>query len=85
VFDWMFCDLVEEPHHVVENLITPWLANKWCRRFVVILKFGRVDPLALLAEMRAPESVFSRYGVNVRIRHLYHDREEFTLVGEVKE
>lgn len=85
VFDWMFCDLVEEPHHVVENLITPWLANKWCRRFVVILKFGRVDPLALLAEMRAPESVFSRCGVNVRIRHLYHDREEFTLVGEVKE
>ncbi len=85
VFDWMFCDLVEEPHHVVENLITPWLVNKWCRRFVVILKFGRVDPLALLAEMRAPESVFSRCGVNVRIRHLYHDREEFTLVGEVKE
>ncbi|MFA6286531.1 MAG: SAM-dependent methyltransferase [Opitutaceae bacterium] len=84
VFDWMFCDLVEEPHHVLDNLIAPWLENKWCRRFVVILKFGRVDPLALLAQVRAPESVFSRCAINVRVRHLYHDREEFTIVGEVK-
>ena len=84
VFDWMFCDLVEEPHHVMENLIQPWLERGWCRRFVVILKFGRVDPLALLRDVRAPESVFSRCATNVRVRHLYHDREEFTIVGELK-
>jgi 23S rRNA (cytidine2498-2'-O)-methyltransferase len=84
VFDWMFCDLVEEPHHVMENLIQPWLERGWCRRFVVILKFGRVDPLALLRQVRAPESVFSRCATNVRVRHLYHDREEFTIVGELK-
>jgi 23S rRNA (cytidine2498-2'-O)-methyltransferase len=83
-FDWMFCDLVEEPHHVLDNLITPWLEKKWCRRFVIILKFGRVDPLALLRAVRSPDSVFSRHALNVRIRHLYHDREEFTLVGEVR-
>lgn len=85
VFDWMFCDLVEEPHHVVDNLITPWLENRWCRRFVVILKFGRVNPLALLRQVQAADSVFSRCAVNVRVRHLYHDREEFTIVGEVRE
>lgn len=84
VFDWMFCDLVEEPHHVVENLIAPWLQRGWCRRFVVILKFGRTDPLALLREVRSENSVFSRCAQDVRIRHLYHDREEFTLVGEVR-
>jgi 23S rRNA (cytidine2498-2'-O)-methyltransferase len=84
VFDWMFCDLVEEPHHVMENLIQPWLERGWCRRFVIILKFGRVDPLALLRDVRAPESVFSRCATNVRVRHLYHDREEFTIVGEVR-
>lgn len=84
VFDWMFCDLVEEPHHVLESLVAPWLQRRWCRRFVIILKFGRTDPLALLREVRAPDSVFSRCAQHVRIRHLYHDREEFTLVGEIR-
>jgi 23S rRNA (cytidine2498-2'-O)-methyltransferase len=83
-FDWLFCDLVEEPHHVVQNVVTPWLARGWCRRFVVNLKFGRTDPLALLREVRAKGSPFAARAVNLRIRHLYHDREEFTLVGEVR-
>lgn len=81
--DWMFCDLVEEPHHVMENLIQPWIERGWCRRFVVILKFGRVDALALLRQVRASDSVFSRHAPGFRVRHLYHDREEFTIVGEV--
>jgi 23S rRNA (cytidine2498-2'-O)-methyltransferase len=83
--DWMFCDLVDDPHHVLRNLITPWLEQRWCRRFVVILKFGRVDALALLREVRAPDSVFTRLAPGTRVRHLYHDREEFTLVGELIE
>ena len=81
--DWLFCDLVDDPHHVLRNLVTPWLAQGWCRRFVVILKFGRVDPLALLREVRAADSVFSRCAPGTRVRHLFHDREEFTLVGEL--
>ena len=83
--DWLFCDLVDDPHHVLRNLIAPWLENAWCHRFVVNLKFGRVDPLALLREVRAPDSVFSRLAPGTRVRHLYHDREEFTLVGELSE
>lgn len=82
-YDWMFCDLVEEPHHVVQNLAEPWLGNKWCRQFVVMLKFGRTDPVALLRDVRAPGSPFGKYATDFRIRHLYHDREEFTLVGSV--
>lgn len=81
-FDWLFCDLVEEPHHVMRNLVTPWLGGGWCRRFVINLKFGHVDALALLRELRAADSAFVRHATNVRIRHLYHDREEFTVVGE---
>ena len=84
VFDWLFCDLVEEPHHVMQNIVTPWLAGGWCRRFVINLKFGHVDSLALLGEVRANESPLFRYAANVRIRHLYHDREEFTLAGEIR-
>ena len=55
-FDWLFCDLVEEPHHVLRDLVEPWLTRRWCRRFVVNFKFGRVDPIALLRELRAPGS-----------------------------
>jgi 23S rRNA (cytidine2498-2'-O)-methyltransferase len=80
--DWLYCDLVEEPHHVMKDIVTPWLAQRWCRRFVINLKFGHVDPLALLREIRAAGSPFARHGRDLRIRHLYHDREEFTVVGE---
>lgn len=81
--DWLFCDLVEEPHHVMQNIAGPWLAHGWCRRFVINLKFGHVDSIALLREIQAGESPFARYAQNLRIRHLYHDREEFTVVGEI--
>jgi 23S rRNA (cytidine2498-2'-O)-methyltransferase len=81
VYDWLFCDLVEEPHHVMQNIVLPWVSQRWCRRFVVNLKFGHVDAIALLAELRAKESPFSTHARNLHIRHLYHDREEFTVVG----
>jgi len=84
-FDWLFCDLLEEPHHVLQHVVAPWLSRGWCRRFVINLKFGRVDPIALLGELRTPDSPLSRHATGVRIQHLYHDREELTLVGEVKE
>jgi 23S rRNA (cytidine2498-2'-O)-methyltransferase len=83
VFDWMFCDLVEEPHHVLEDLVSPWLQGGWCRRFVVTLKFGRADALALLREARAPDSPFTLHARELCIRHLYHNREEFTVMGKV--
>ena len=83
MFDWLFCDLVEEPHHVLRNLVAPWLERRWCRQFVINLKFGRTDPLALLQELRAADSPFARHAAGYRIRHLYHDREEFTVVGRV--
>lgn len=80
--DWLFCDLVAEPHHVTKDIVAPWLAQGWCRRFVINLKFGHVDPLALLREIRDGGSPWMRHARALRIRHLYHDREEFTLVGE---
>ena len=83
VFDWLFCDMVEEPHHVLRDIVEPWLARGWCRRLVVNLKFGRVDPVGLLRELRASGSPFTRRVPSLRVSHLFHDREEFTLVGEV--
>ncbi|MFA5056588.1 MAG: SAM-dependent methyltransferase [Opitutaceae bacterium] len=83
-FDWLFCDLVAEPHQVLRDLVAPWLERRWCRRFIINLKFGRVDPLGLLHELRAPTSPFVRNSAEFHIRHLYHDREEFTVVGGVR-
>ncbi|MBI5771465.1 MAG: rRNA methyltransferase [Verrucomicrobia bacterium] len=83
-FDWLFCDMVEEPHHVLQHIVEPWLARGWCRRFVVNLKFGRVDPIGLLRELHAPSSPFAVQASEVRIAHLFHDREEFTVVGSRK-
>lgn len=74
-FDWLFCDLVEEPHHVLSSLVRPWIERRWCRHFIVNVKFGRVDPLALL------DTLSASLPPGTLIRHLYHDREEFTLVG----
>lgn len=82
-FDWLFCDMVEEPHHVLQHIVEPWLERGWCRRFVVNLKFGRVDAVRLLEELRAANAPLAQRAPGLRIRHLYHDREEFTLVGEV--
>jgi 23S rRNA (cytidine2498-2'-O)-methyltransferase len=80
-FDWLFCDMVEEPHHVMRHIVEPWLVRGWCQNFVVNLKFGRVDAVALLKELRGAESAFARRGGAFAVRHLYHDREEFTVVG----
>jgi 23S rRNA (cytidine2498-2'-O)-methyltransferase len=76
--DWLFCDMVEDPERIVV-LVQRWLKEGRCRRFVVNLKFARKDPLALL---RLVDSDLRPLCALLRARHLYHDREELTLVGE---
>ena len=70
--------MVEDPDRIAD-LLALWLENGWCRRFIVNLKFGRTDPLRVLA--RAEE--FRPRCSLLRVRHLFHDREELTLVGEL--
>lgn len=81
-FDWLFCDMIENPYRILELLET-WVDNGWCRRFVVNLKFGHHDPVALLERLRNPRGALLRHGVRVKARQLHHDREEITLVGDV--
>ena len=75
--DWLFCDMVEDPERIAA-LVERWLREGWCRRLIVNLKFGRTDPIPLLrrAEM------LRKSCPDLKARHLFHDREEFTLVGE---
>ncbi|HTB64282.1 MAG TPA: rRNA methyltransferase, partial [Opitutales bacterium] len=66
-------------------LLERWVAQRWCRHFVVNFKFGRTDPLPLLRKTTAADSALAKACVRLRARHLFHDREEFTLVGELRE
>ena len=68
---------------MLQHIVAPWLERGRCRRFVVNLKFGRVDAVALLRELRAPGSPLPRFAPGALVLHLNHDREEFTVVGEV--
>jgi 23S rRNA (cytidine2498-2'-O)-methyltransferase len=75
--DWLFCDMVEDPDRIAD-LLSQWLDRGWCRSFVVNLKFGRHDPLRVASRAEELRSKCSL----LRVRHLFHDREELTLVGE---
>jgi 23S rRNA (cytidine2498-2'-O)-methyltransferase len=83
-FDWLFCDMVEEPHHVLRSIVEPWLGRGWCRRFIINFKLGRVDPIVLLHELGDAGSPLAGYGTDVRFSHLFHDRDEVTVTGSVK-
>lgn len=81
-FDWLFCDMIENPYRIMELLET-WAGQGWCRHFVVNLKFGHHDPVVLLERLRKPQGPLARLGVRLKARQLHHDREEITLVGDV--
>ncbi|MBM4152961.1 MAG: rRNA methyltransferase [Kiritimatiellaceae bacterium] len=83
-YDWLFCDLVEDPYHVMQ-LIERWLQGNYCRRFVINLKFGRADALGLLARVQDPNGRIRPRCQLLTVRHLFHDRDEFTLVGETRD
>jgi 23S rRNA (cytidine2498-2'-O)-methyltransferase len=83
-FDWLLCDVVDDPDKVL-GLLERWVAQRWCRRFVVNFKFGRTDPLPLLRKTIAANAPLAKACFPLRARHLFHDREEFTLVGELRE
>ena len=80
-FDWLFCDMVEDPYRVL-LLLEKWVDKQWCRHCIVNLKFGRTDPLRVLDSVRNSRILTRRCG-SVVVRHLYHDRDEITVAGSV--
>jgi len=85
VYDWLLCDLVEDPWHVLEHILLPWVERGWCRRFIVNLKMGRCDPQVLLTRLRNPgPGGLAAVCKSLVVRHLYHDREEITCSGETR-
>jgi len=82
--DWLLCDMLETPA-IVLGLLQEWLNKKRCRRFVVNFKIQRTDPILLLKKLTHPTEGLTSYCRTLKIRQLYHDREEITVMGEIKD
>src|SRR6185503_19249448 len=79
--DWLLCDMLETPE-IILDLLHQWLDKELCLRFVVNLKLQRADPILLLKKIRHSEDGLSPKCRLLKIRQLYHDREEITVMGE---
>ncbi len=76
--DWLLSDMLVPPGQCL-GLLRRWLENGWTRRFIVNVKLPQREPLAALAPLQAYLGRLPT--LSWRMRQLYHDRREVTIVG----
>lgn len=74
--DWLVCDIVEQPERIA-RLMAHWFVQGWCRNAIFNLKLPmrkRYEEVqrcrAIILDQLPPRAY------RLRLRHLYHDREE---------
>ena len=80
--DWLVCDMVERPLHI-SRMISRWLVDGHCRHTAFNLKLPMKQRYDIVQQCRELiESELSEAGLlyTIRIKQLYHDREEVTVV-----
>ncbi|GAA5169427.1 23S rRNA (cytidine(2498)-2'-O)-methyltransferase RlmM [Viridibacterium curvum] len=78
--DWMVCDMVEQPARVA-RLMADWVASRSCRRTIFNLKLPmkkRFDEINRCREIIDKALTEQGLSYTLRMKHLYHDREEIT-------
>ncbi|MDX9700680.1 MAG: 23S rRNA (cytidine(2498)-2'-O)-methyltransferase RlmM [Rhodocyclaceae bacterium] len=77
--DWLVCDMVEQPARIA-TLIADWVASGRCRRAMFNLKLPMKKRLQAVEQCRniIHKRLASVGHYELRIKHLYHDREEVT-------
>ena len=78
--DWMVCDIVDQPSRIAA-LVARWIAGGHARRSIFNLKLPMKKRYDEVQRCRAIiEETLARTGVRhrLRLRQLYHDREEVT-------
>jgi len=76
--DWLVCDMVEQPSRIAA-LMADWFLQKKCRHAIFNLKLPmkkRHDALRQCADIIV--SKLKGMPIELRFKHLYHDREEVT-------
>jgi len=78
--DWMVCDMVESPSRIA-HLVARWLSSGWARHCIFNLKLPMKKRYEEVLRCRAIiEDGLQADGriIDLRIRQMYHDREEVT-------
>jgi hypothetical protein len=76
--DWLVADMLVPPVQAAA-MLARWLKGPSMLRWVVNVKLPQGSPLAALRPM--VHLVNQHTDFHMQIRHLYHDREEVTLMG----
>lgn len=79
-YDWLCCDMLVPPRQTLE-LLARWIEQRWMKAFVVNMKLPQKNPLELIHETQAYLS--SQNLAYFKIKQLYHDRDEATIMGEI--
>ena len=76
--DWMVCDMVESPSKIA-RLAAKWIAEGWCSESVFNLKLPMKKRWEEVERCRGiVDEALGGGGYYLRMKHLYHDREEIT-------
>ena len=76
--DWLFCDMAWRPLEVAQ-LLGKWARNRWATHLVANIKLPMKDKNPILFRVR--QTLEEAGWSEVRIRQLYHDRDEVTLTA----
>ena len=76
--DWLVADMLVPPGCVV-SLLRNWLKAPAMKRFVVNMKLPEGPPLGAIRPLQ--ELLAQHPNFQTKLRHLYHDREEITVMG----
>lgn len=76
--DWLVADMLVPPVQA-GAMLARWLKGPAMRRWVINVKLPQGSPLAALRPLQ--NLIRQQTDFHVAIRHLYHDREEVTLMG----
>jgi 23S rRNA (cytidine2498-2'-O)-methyltransferase len=76
--DWMVCDMVESPSKIA-RLAAKWIVEGWCDQAVFNLKLPMKKRWEEVQRCRGiVDEALGGGGYYLRLKHLYHDREEVT-------